>query len=66
MNLTLMGIMLLEDQYSIMLEFFNKMDILKESNAVLEDFANDIFNNIIRHLRKNHNLKQTKAFLEAL
>lgn len=66
MNLTLMGEMLLEDQYSILLEYLNKMNILKESNAVVEDLANDIFNNIGRHLRINKNLRETKAFIEAL
>jgi hypothetical protein len=66
MGLTLMGMMFLDDQYPPILEVFNKMDILKENDSALRDFASDLINNLAYHLRKNKMLKAMKVFVKAL
>ncbi len=71
MGLSLMDLMLLEDdssfcEFPTILDIFNKLDLLQENDQFLDDFAINLFRNISLHLRRNHFLKATIAFVKAL
>jgi len=66
MGCSLMSMMFLDDQFPPILEVLNKMDILKELDPVLYEFASDLIHNLKLHLRKNTLLKAMKVFLESL
>lgn len=51
MGCSLMSMMFLDDQFPPILEILNKMDMLKELDPVLYDFASDLIHNLMHHLR---------------
>ena len=67
MGMSIMGLMLLDDDlYPTFLEAFAMIDMLKECDAVVDNFAKDIFRNLGLHLRKNRVLKALGVFIESL
>jgi hypothetical protein len=59
-----MGLLLLDDQLPGVLEIFNKLDLLKEADMVIDDLANHFFNNLRIHLRKNEKLAVILEFIK--
>ena len=45
---------------------FNRLDLLKESDVIVDEIANNLFRNLSHHMRTNHRLKSTMEFVKVL
>lgn len=64
--MAMMDFLLSEDQLGSVLEALNDLNLLEEDELNLESFATNLFKNIGRHFRHNHNLKALGEFIKAL
>jgi hypothetical protein len=66
MGLSLLDILLLDDQLPAVLEVLNQTDLLGVHDSSIDEFAKNLFTNIAKHLRRNQNLKSTQEFIKSL